>query len=257
MSLKLSTGLRSFILGGGSMRKAFSDALLMIYSGAAPTTADLEPTGTLLARITLASATCADDATSTAKQSIVTVSDTTQNHINSIVIAGETFSHTNSGSETVSTVAAALVAAIDASFTVPVVATWILGVICVKSKFPGEDYVISVAGGGGGSGPTLTTEDAPAQVRVNSLQLIEPAAGIITKEAAVWSHAAVATGVAGYFRLVRTEDHDVGSTSTTALRLQGTVSTSGADLNLTSINIVSGATQTIDTFKLTEPTSVS
>jgi hypothetical protein len=60
-------------------------------------------------------------------------------------------------------------------------------------------------------------------------------------------------GTAGYFRLVTNLDD--GLLSTTQLRMQGNVSTSGAELNLTNINIALGATQTIDTFQLTEPAS--
>ena len=37
--------------------------------------------------------------------------------------------------------------------------------------------------------------------------------------------------------------------------MQGNISTSGAELNLSNINIVLGATQTIDNFSLTEPAS--
>jgi hypothetical protein len=241
------------------MREAFKDALLMIYSvgTGVPATADLAPTGVNLARITLASGVCADAEVSTAKQSTVTVTDVTVGHINTIVIAGETFTYTSGGAETVTTVAAILVGKINASLTVPVFATYLAGVITVRSKFPGEDYVITVAGGGGGAGPALTTEDAPAQVRVASLQLIAPVAGVISKEAAVWSKPAIATGTAAYFRLVRTTDDLDNDTDFTDVRLQGTVSTSGADLNMSSINFVSGATQTIDTFTLTVPAAVS
>ena len=55
MALKLSTGLRNILLEEGSLRKAFEDGILNIYSGAAPTSADDAATGTLLARITKAS----------------------------------------------------------------------------------------------------------------------------------------------------------------------------------------------------------
>lgn len=252
MALKLSTALRTYLDGGGSLREAFRDALLMIYSvgTGVPTTADLAPTGVNLARITLASGVCADDAVSTAKQSTVTIDDGGAGQVNTIVIAGETFTRTSpGGGETTTVVATALVALIDASLTVPVHAACQAAVIYIKSKFPGEDYTITVAG----TGTPVLSEDSPAQVRVNSLQLIAPVAGVISKEAAVWSKPAIATGTAAYFRLIRTTDDLDNDTDYTDVRLQGTVSTSGADLNLSSINIVSGATQTIDTFTLTVP----
>jgi len=78
-------------------------------------------------------------------------------------------------------------------------------------------------------------------------------AGVISKDANVWSGVAGATGTASYFRLV--VNTDTGVLSTTEIRLQGTIGTSGADLNMSSVSIVSGATQTIDTFDLTMPAS--
>ena len=69
-----------------------------------------------------------------------------------------------------------------------------------------------------------------------------------------WSIAAVATGTASYFRYVIKATDD-GLLSTTQVRIQGTVGTSGADMIIGNTAIVSGATQTIDTFTLTAPES--
>lgn len=69
-----------------------------------------------------------------------------------------------------------------------------------------------------------------------------------------WSVAAVATGTASYFRYVIKATDD-GTLSTTQVRIQGTVGTSGADMITGNTAIVSGATQTIDTFTLTAPAS--
>ena len=43
MALKLSAGLRNFLLGEGNIRKAFEDGILNIYSGAAPANAHFDP----------------------------------------------------------------------------------------------------------------------------------------------------------------------------------------------------------------------
>ncbi len=77
--------------------------------------------------------------------------------------------------------------------------------------------------------------------------------GVLSKDANVWSGVASATGTATHFRLV--VNTDTGVLSTTEIRLQGTIGTSGADLNMSSVSIVSGATQTIDTFDITMPAS--
>jgi hypothetical protein len=61
-----------------------------------------------------------------------------------------------------------------------------------------------------------------------------------------------ASGTAGYFRFVAVGD--TGVLSTTQARLQGTIATAGADLNLSSVNLTSGADQTIDAANFTLPT---
>lgn len=77
--------------------------------------------------------------------------------------------------------------------------------------------------------------------------------GTLDKEPTqVWKGTNVATGTAGYFRYA--ENTDDNSVSTTKKRLQGTIGTSGADLNLTSVNLTSGADQTIDAASFTLPT---
>lgn len=77
--------------------------------------------------------------------------------------------------------------------------------------------------------------------------------GQLTKNTDTWSGTAAATGTAGYFRLVINTDG--GGSSTTEIRLQGSVGTTGADLNMSSLSITNGTTQTIDTFTVTQPAS--
>lgn len=77
-------------------------------------------------------------------------------------------------------------------------------------------------------------------------------AGVISKQTDTWDGVAVATGTAGYFRYCASTA-DAGGTSTTEIRIQGAVSTSGAELNMSSVSITSAATTTIDTFDITMP----
>ena len=77
-------------------------------------------------------------------------------------------------------------------------------------------------------------------------------AGVISKATAeTWSGTNAATGTATYFRHVAAGDD--GTLSTTQARIQGTISTVGADLNLSSVALVSGAAQTIDYYSVTIP----
>lgn len=77
-------------------------------------------------------------------------------------------------------------------------------------------------------------------------------AGTVTKTTAeVWSGTNALTGTATFWRFYKTGDTQ--GASTTALRLQGLASTSGSDLVMTSISLVSAAPQNVDYFSLTLP----
>jgi hypothetical protein len=67
-----------------------------------------------------------------------------------------------------------------------------------------------------------------------------------------WQGDGVAAGTAGYFRLVANPT-DNGAADTVLPRVDGSVGTSGADLNMSTTTITVGATYTIDSFKLTLP----
>jgi len=84
------------------------------------------------------------------------------------------------------------------------------------------------------------------------LEFDDAASGVISKKAAeTWSGTAVATGVAGYYRLKAPGDG--GGSSTTDERIDGACGTSGAEMNMSSTTITNGAVQSISTFQLTLP----
>ncbi len=68
-----------------------------------------------------------------------------------------------------------------------------------------------------------------------------------------WSGTAAATGTAGWFRFYDL-DYDLGA-STTAIRFDGAIATSGSDMNMANTSITSGGTTTIDTGAITLPAS--
>lgn len=77
--------------------------------------------------------------------------------------------------------------------------------------------------------------------------------GAITKTLAeTWGGTAVATGTASFYRLVTPTD--TGGASTTEPRLQGLVNTSGADLNMTTVSLVTSTPYPIDGFSVSLPT---
>lgn len=77
--------------------------------------------------------------------------------------------------------------------------------------------------------------------------------GVIQKAAAeLWQFEGLAVGQAGWFRY--SEDGDTPtSNSATAARLDGTIGTAGADMDIGNTNITVGAVNTVDRFSVTMP----
>jgi hypothetical protein len=113
-----------------------------------------------------------------------------------------------------------------------------------------------------GAGPSTAddTETGTLLVTINTVTgsgfdlkfQLTATSGVISKQVNTWDGVAVATGTAGYFRYCGSTS-DAGGTSTTEIRIQGAVATSGAELNMSSTSITSAATTTIDTFDITQP----
>lgn len=85
----------------------------------------------------------------------------------------------------------------------------------------------------------------------NGLTFGAPAAGVVSKSG-TWSFNAIADGTAGWFRF-RANAADAGGVSTTAIRLDGAIGTSGSDMTLSTITLVTGGPSTVDTFTWTQP----
>ena len=86
------------------------------------------------------------------------------------------------------------------------------------------------------------------------LEFDDSASGTISKKSTeTWTGTAVATGTAGWFRLQAVGDG--GSSSSEDERIDGAIATSGAQLNMSSTSITSGAVQAVSTFQITLPAS--
>lgn len=95
---------------------------------------------------------------------------------------------------------------------------------------------ISVSGGGGGISFATTASN-----------------GTLAKASAeIWQGTNATSGTASFYRHVAPGDTAV--TSTTESRLQGTIGLAGADMNLSSVSLSAGATQTVDYYVVAEPT---
>jgi len=77
------------------------------------------------------------------------------------------------------------------------------------------------------------------------------AAGVLSKAGTWQDTSADAGGTASWFRIRRSGD--AGTTNTTDKRIDGTVGTSGSDMNLDNTNIASGQSVTINSASFTQP----
>lgn len=78
------------------------------------------------------------------------------------------------------------------------------------------------------------------------------AAGLLQKSAAqVWKGTVANAGLATWFRFVTASD--TGASSTSELRVQGTVGIAGTDMQITNPNLVGAAEQKVDYFSIFQP----
>jgi hypothetical protein len=89
-------------------------------------------------------------------------------------------------------------------------------------------------------------------VFANGLRLGAVASGVLAKEAGdVWSGVGVAAGTAGWFRFY--DNSLTTGESTSAIRFDGAVATSGSQCNMANTAVTVGGTSTVDTVALTLP----
>lgn len=111
--------------------------------------------------------------------------------------------------------------------------------------------------------PPATADDAVTGTLLCTISVNSSGTGLAFDTAAVngvllksptqtWSGVNAASGTATYYRHVTQSDS--GISSTTDVRIQGTIGVAGADMNMTSVNLVSGATQTVDYYSVGLPT---
>lgn len=256
MALRLSKGLRNFLLQHGSLKQALQNGEIEVYSGAQPTTADDAVQGTLLCRYTTGGNARTAEVLATGT---VTLTGGAAGSINSITVNGINIIPQGAVAfnSSLNQTAADLAAAINEGLSSPEYRATASGAVVTISALPG-----SGAGPNGfvvtGSLTTLTATYgnlAGGVTAANGLRLGSASAGTISKVAGdTWSGTAAATGTAGWFRF-KGSVADAGSADATEtyVRLDGAVATSGSDLNMSSTSITASAIQSISAFAVTEP----
>lgn len=267
MALRFSKGLRNFLMEGGSWKRALAGGKILIYTGAQPAAADDAVSGTLLATITKSSGAHTAEVLATGSVTIAGASgsiDTIK-----LAVGGGTAFDILGGSVAFDTdinVTATKVATQinhnPANIFVTASTTGASGVITFTTK-PGTGTMLN-GWVPSGTGTTLTvgtvvniSSGVTGVAHANGLTYGDSAAGVLVKNPLeTWSGVAVATGTAGWFRHVAAVS-DAGSSDSAELyiRMDGSIATSGADLNMSSTAIISGATQTLNSASFTFPAS--
>lgn len=256
MTLRVSTALRNHVLSGGSVKDALQGGKILIFSGAQPTSADAAPTGTLLATITASGGAHTPEVqatgTVTLSGSAGSIDGVTVNGV-SVIDASVPFN------TTLTQTALDLAAAINSSASNPEYTASASGsVVTIAAKrgtgAGANGYVIA------GTLTTLTATYAALSggvTAVNGLKFGAAAGGVLPKHATqVWNGVAGASGTAGWFRFVgAVADSGAADASESQFRLDGAISTSGAQLNMSSTTVTQNATQTISSFPITLPTA--
>lgn len=258
MALRLSTALRNILNRDGSLKRALHGGVIEIYSGSQPASADSAVAGTLLATITDASGTHTNEVLSTGSVELTGGTDgsVTALTVDGVSIIDNAVAFNTSLAQTASDLADE----INSSLSTPEYTASASGAVVTISAAPGTGTGpngMTVASTVSGTLTKTDTNMASGVASANGLKFGDSVAGVLSKlSSQTWSGVAGATGTAGWFRF-KGSVADAGAADSDAdyIRLDGAISTSGAQLNMSSTSISSGATQTISSFALTLPAS--
>lgn len=262
MALRFSPAVQNYIAARGSWKCWMDNGSIQVYSGTQPATADLAATGTLLVTLTSSAGAKTNEVHS---QGTLTLDSGASGSVdtftvNSIEIMGSATAFNTSLTQTAADVALKCnrnpknhlfhVTSSGAVITI----TALPGMGTLPNGWVVAATYTTIAGTAAnmGSGGAATA----GVLAVNGLRLdYNAAAGVITKDITqTWSGTAVATNTAGWFRYKGSVvDADALDSSAIFLRMDGNISTSGANLNMSSTAITSGALQTLSTFSFTIP----
>lgn len=255
MTLRYSTGARNFLAKFGSLADMLQNGQLEIRTGAQPSSADAAPTGTLLCTLTANSAARTAEVRPTGTMTLTggaggSVDAVT---VNGVDILGGSVPFNGTLAQTASDVADQ----INRHKSSPNYEARASGAIITIKAMPGvgtqaNTYVVA------GSLTTITASYAAMSGGVNAvngLKFGEPADGEMgIYEDQIWSGLNVAGGTAGWFRFIGAEaDSGALDSSAVALRVDGSISTTGADMNLNNTTFAQDATTRINGATATIP----
>jgi hypothetical protein len=258
MALRLSTALRNHVNKSGSMAQALKGGVIEIYTGQQPVSADDAVIGTLLVTVTLSSASHTNE---TRSAGTVQLTGGASGSVDSITVGGvELLENAVSFNTSLNQTATNVATEINRSTNpMGLTASATTDTVTIESPVGGQaaDFNTMVVAS---TASTITTTDvnmASGVSAVNGLGFDNSSAGVLSKASGeTWTGTAAASGTAGWFRFKGSQTDDgTADSSAEDIRLDGNISTSGAELNLSSLTITASATQTLTSFDITLPAS--
>lgn len=256
MTLRYSTGLRDFLGKFGSLADALQNGEIKLYTGAQPASADAAPTGTLLCTITDNSGARTAEVRASGT---VTLTGGAGGSVDAVTVNGvDVLGASVPFNGTLAQTATDVAAQINRHKSAPNYQASAAGAVVTIKALPGAGASANtfvVAG-------TLTTITASyanlsgGVSPVNGLKFDAPSSGAMDiYTAQVWSGLNAAPGgVAGWFRFTGSvADSGVVDTTESQIRLDGSVSTTGADLDLNNTTLAAAATTRITAATATVP----
>lgn len=256
MSAKFSTGLRQYLANEGCMRECFEDSVIRIYPGQAPDSADDAEVANILCVITADGEEVSDDERSTPGVWKLTLQNEHENNATVAlkITVGSTLTeylHTNNPDLDLEPMCALIAEELSDIHGIVAVSVGTGGVIMVKGSIAGEDIDIQNDDAPVGSN-VVTCLPIIVAARSDALYFDAGVLGVMDKADAIdFIGENILGGTAGHFRLVRT--NDTGEESQTEERVQGNCSTSGSEMNLSSLLFVLEADTKLKTFRITFP----
>lgn len=253
MSAHVSTGLVNYLQMKGNLKRFLQGSIMLIYAGTQPAAADNDIGGaTLLNTISLNSGSFTPETVATGT---VTLTGGASGSVNTITVNGEdvmggAVTFDSSLSQTATDIAAQINQNGESGYTASAT-----GAVVTLYAPLGKGALVNTQT----VSATLTTITASyanmsgGVTEVNGLTWGLSLAGVLS-QSGVWSGVGAANGTPGWFRIVRNPSDATGAT-TTLNRLDGTISTSSADLNINPNVSTIGVTLTIGSFSVQNPES--
>jgi hypothetical protein len=269
LTKKYSDAAVNFIAENGSWKDLFDNGSIELRTGAQPANANAAVTGTLLYTLTSGGAAKTDEVLATG---VLTLSGTTSGSVDTLTLAGIDIlggaaPYNASLAQTATDVALKvnrnpanrLVVAVAVGAVITLTACPGLGAVLNAKTLTitstGMTSAVTSTSFGSGTGGSVAGVTAINGLRVD----YNAVAGVITKDVTqTWSGTVVGAGTqtVGWFRY-KGSVADAGALDAAAafIRMDGTVSTSGQDMDMTNTSVVYGAVQTLGTFQWTIPSS--